>query len=352
VTGALPAARDLRTDALPRLSEATWDAMRAHELGWATFGEDAAVRELETRGAALAGKEAALLVPTGAMANLVALLSWTRPGDGLIADRAAHVVRAEHAGYAAVAGLALRALDGERGHPGAAQVAALLDDAPAGRPQPAGLVWLENTHGAAGGTVQPLEDIRAVCAEAQDRGLPVHLDGARSLNAAVALGVSLAALLEPVDSAMLSLNKGIGGPLGALLSGSEEFVVRAREQLVRLGGASVHLAGHWAAAALAGLDAAPAIAARDHAVARHLAARLAAIPEVELGPVETNILLVRTRAPRGAALIAALRERGIGAFPHSLDQIRFVVHRDVGEADADAVAAELAAIVTNPGATT
>ncbi len=319
---------DLRTDALPQPTEAMWAAMRAHAPGWATFGEDPAVRLLEERGAALCGRPAGLLVPTGGMANLVALLAWTRPGDGLLADRRAHVVRAEHAGYAAVAGLALRAIDGERGHPTPAQLAALLDDAPAGRPQPAGLVWLENTHGGCGGTVQGVEDVRAVCAIAHERGLPVHVDGARALNAAVALDVTLAELLAPVDSVMLNLNKGIGAPLGALLCGDERFIARARERLARVGGASVHLSGYWAAAALTALDDALERIARSHALARALAARL------QVAGVETNILLVRTPLS-----LAALRDRGVGAYPHRPGQVRLVTHAAITESDLEVVVA-------------
>jgi threonine aldolase len=282
---------------------------------------------LEARGAALCGKAAALFVPTGGMANLVAMLAWTSPGDGLIADRRAHVVRAEYAGYAAVAGLALRALDGARGHISAEQVAALLGDAPAGRPQPAGLVWLENTHGACGGTVQTVAEVAAVCAAAG--GVPVHMDGARALNAAVALGVELDVLVAPVDSVMLNLNKGIGAPAGALLCGDEAFVARARDRVGRVGGASVHLAGMWAAAALEALDDARARVARANALAGRLAASLA-----DVAPVETNILLVRT-----PLTIAQLREQGVGAYPHGADQVRLVTHAGIDEGDLPAVVA-------------
>jgi threonine aldolase len=319
---------DLRTDALGRPTEAMWAAMRTHEPGWATFGEDEAVRALEARGAALCGKAAALFVPTGGMANLVAMLAWTSPGDGLIADRRAHVVRAEYAGYAAVAGLALRALDGARGHISAEQVAALLGDAPAGRPQPAGLVWLENTHGACGGTVQTVAEVAAVCAAAG--GVPVHMDGARALNAAVALGVELDVLVAPVDSVMLNLNKGIGAPAGALLCGDEAFVARARDRLGRVGGASLHLAGLWAAAALEALDEAPARVAHASGVAGRLAAAL----PVEVSPVETNILLVRT-----AISVSQLRARGIGAYPHGADQVRLVTHAGIDDGDIPAIVA-------------
>lgn len=332
--------RDLRSDALTRPTEAMWRAMREHEPGWAPFGDDDAVAALEARAAEVTGMEAALLVPTGAMANLVALLVHTRPGEALVADEAAHVVRSEHAGYAAIAGLSLRPVRCPDGHLTAADVEAAVAHRPGGRPQRAGLVWLEQTHGAAGGTVQPAAELNAAGAAAAALGVPVHLDGARLPNAAVALGVAMADLAAAADSVTLNLNKGLGAPLGAVLCGSGVSVAAAREALGRVGGASVHQAGVWAAAGLLALE--PAAVARladDHAVARRLTAGLARLDGVGVRHAGTNIVLVDLVEPGSdaAPLADALRRQGVGAYAVGPRRLRFVTHRHVGPRDADAV---------------
>ncbi len=339
--------RDLRTDALTRPTEAMWAAMRACEPGWATFGEDPTVRALEERAAALSGKEAALLVPTGASANLLALMAHTCRGDGLIAERSHHVVRSEHASLAYVCGLLLRTLDGRGGHLDPVALEALLDERPAGREQPARLLWLESTHGAAGGIAVGPEEIDALAATARRRGLAVHVDGARALHTCAALGVSLAQLTRSADSLMLNLNKGLGAPAGAVLCASADTIAAAREGLGRLGLASLHQAGILAAAGLLALDEAHRLG-DDHATARLLADRLAAVHGVRVDPaqVETNIVLVEStgRTPAGPALVAALAEHGVGVYPHTDRCVRLVTHRHVTAADVDAVVAAFAAV--------
>jgi threonine aldolase len=343
----IPIARDLRSDALTQPTDAMWQAMRGHEPGWAPFGDDPAVIELEERGAALTGKEAALFVATGAAANLVALLTHARPGDLLVSDAAAHVVRAEYAGYAALGGLTLSAASSRHGHLEDRGVREALAPRPDGRTQRIGLVWFEVTHGAAGGTVQSVDQLHAAARAARDAGVPTHVDGARLANAAIAIGVPVATLAVAGDSVTFNLNKGLGAPMGAILCGDAAFVAAAREALGRIGGASIHQAGIWAAAALLAIE--PSTIDRladDHAVARRLAAGLAQIDGITVGRVDTNIVLADLSESYGDAhaLAAALRRAGCGAHVTGPTQLRFVTHRHVGQADADAVVEALAGI--------
>src|SRR4051794_5988572 len=229
-----------------------WDAMRAAELGWATYGEDANVNELERRGAELLGKDAAVLVPTCSMANLAALLAQTEPGDRVLVERDAHIVVNEGDWLAHVARL--------------------------GVGEPATVVCLENPHPRRGGTVLTADET----AELASRAPRSHLDGARLANAAVALGVPLAALAAPVDTVALSLNKGLCAPAGTLLAGTSETIAAARVHLKRLGGATMHKAGIFAAAGLIALDLIDRLA-EDHARAKELARLIgAAEPETNI----------------------------------------------------------------------
>jgi threonine aldolase len=285
---------DLRSDICAAPTDAMWDAMRTAELGWATYGEDDNVNELERRGAELLGKEAAVLVPTCSLANLAALLAQTDPGDRVRVDSDAHIVVNEGDWLTEVARLEVG--------------------------EPAAVVCIENTHTRRGGTVLTAQQTADLAS-----GAPrAHLDGARLANAAVALGVPLAELAAPVDTVAFSLNKGLCAPIGALLAGDAETIARARVHLKRLGGATVHKAGIYAAAGLLALDLVDRLA-EDHARAKELA-RLIGAPEPE-----TNIVYHPVDIER-------LRERGVLAM--ELDgRTRFVTHRLIDD-DAIAFAAE------------
>lgn len=337
--------RDLRSDALTLPTRAMWTAMRKCEPDWATFGEDRTVRYLEAMASDLVGKEAGLFVATGGMANLVGLLAQTRPGDTLIAEQTAHVVRSEGGGFDLIGGVELSSLPGDRGHFDA-QAAA---DALAGRSQlnNESLVWLENTHVAAGGTVQSVIGLESVCNSAHAAGARVHLDGARMFNAAAALGVRVAELVREVDSVMFNLNKGLSAPIGALLAGDEAFITSAREWLHRIGGGSLHQAGIWASAGVLALQTMVDRLPDDHLTARRLAELLGNVDGVQLAaPVQTNIVLVKPPPHlRTSDLVHELRLRGVGAYAPSADVIRFVTHRHVALCDLDLVAAELAEVV-------
>jgi threonine aldolase len=277
---------DLRSDLCAAPTDEMWEAMRSARLGWATLGEDESVNELERRGALLLGKEAAVLVPTCSLANLAAVLAQTERGGRVAIDDDAHIVVNEGDWLTETAGLRV---DG---------------DAP-------DLVCIENTHTRRGGTVLTAEETAALAARAPRS----HLDGARLANAAVALGVPLAELAAPVDTVSLSLNKGLCAPIGTLLAGDADTIARARVHLKRLGGATVHKAGLYAAAGLLALDLVDRLEA-DHRRARDLA-RLIGAPEPA-----TNIVL----APLGPDAVERLAARGVRALAFG-DRVRFVTHR-------------------------
>lgn len=287
---------DLRSDICAEPTEEMWAAMRAARLGWATYGEDENVNELERLGAELLGKEAAAFVPTCSLANLVALLALTRPGDRVAIEPDAHIAVNEGDWLTRVAGLRPVA-PGER----------------------ADVVCLENTHTRRGGTVLDPATTAALAAAAPR----VHLDGARLANAAVALGVPLAALAAPADTVALSLNKGLCAPFGTILAGDRATIAEARDHLKRLGGATWHKAGLVAAAGIVALTRMLPGLADDHRRARELAQLIGArVPE-------TNIVV----AELGPGALERLREQGVLAWTVDDRHVRFVTHRLITDDD-------------------
>ena len=239
---------DLRSDLCTVPTAEMWEAMRAAELGWATFGEDASVNELCARVAELLGKPAGLWVPTCGMANLVALLTFCERGDAVVLESSSHVLTSEAMGIVEIAGLEPRSLWAADGRMDPTDVDGLVAQSGAI------LLVLENTHTRAGGTVLSVEETEGLADAAKRHDCRVHIDGARLVNAAVALDVPLAALAEHANSVAFSLNKGLSAPMGTVLAGSEAVVDRARTMLHRLGGSTVHKAGIAAAAGLVALD--------------------------------------------------------------------------------------------------
>jgi threonine aldolase len=315
-----------------------WEAMAAAEIGWASLGEDANVIALERRGAELLGKEASVFVPTCTMANIAALLALTRRGDAVVLEASAHILVNEGDGIRALAGLEPLAVAGEAGRLDPAEVADAFDRGGAS------LLCLENTHTRAGGTVLGLEATRELAEVAHARGARVHLDGARLANAAVALGVTPAALAAPVDTVALSLNKGLCAPFGTVLAGPADLIEAARDELRRLGGGSVHKAGIAAAAGLVALDTMLERLADDH----RRAARLAGLLRergVALDPdrVETNILSVLPARPVEAVL-AQLAERGVLSVSLDGRRLRLVTHRLVGDREVEEAAYAIAEV--------
>jgi threonine aldolase len=328
---------DLRSDAVTQPTEAMWAAMRAAPPGWAPAGDDPAVLELETYAARLTGKAAALFTPTGTAANLIALMASVERGDQVILEESAHILWSEEWGLSAICGAHPRPLPSIDGCPAPEAVhAAISERRFSHRPRTA-LVCLENTHNVAGGVPFGAERLTAVADVAHHHGVPVHLDGARLLNAAVALGVEPAALAAPVDSLTLGVAKGLSAPYGGLLIGSIQLIRRARVALKRIGGHSVPNAGIFAAAALVALREGPAHLETDHRHARFLAEELAMLPglALDITRVRTNIVLARVVTPGPAApeLVARLARRGVRCV--SLDDaiLRFVTHRHIGVAE-------------------
>jgi threonine aldolase len=338
---------DLRSDLCTVPTEEMWEAMRAAELGWATVGEDGSVNELCERAAELLGQQDAVWVPTCGMANLVALLTFCEPGDAVVLESSSHVLTSEGMGIVDIARLEPRSLYAPDGRLAPGAVDELL--AETGAP----LLVLENTHTRAGGTVLSVEATRALVDVARRHDCRVHVDGARLVNAAVALGVPPAELAAGVDSVALSLNKGLSAPIGTVLAGSGTVVARARTMLHRLGGATVHRAGIAAAAALVALDGMVDRIADDHRRARELGSRLAATPGLLLDPetVETNIVLADVSGTGLTAeeLVALLAEAGVRVMERDAARVRLVTHRLVGDDDVENAARIVAEVVERHG---
>jgi threonine aldolase len=329
---------DLRSDTVTRPTPGMRAAIAAAVVGDEQMREDPTVNELQERVAELLGQERALFLPTATMANQIALKLHGRPGDVLVAEQHSHILIYEFGGPAVHAGLLSVGLPGEAGRITATQVRAATSTATDVVDQRAAVLVLENTHNLAGGRVWPLDELDAVVAAARAGGLAVHLDGARLLNAAVALGVPAATIGSRVDTVTLCLSKGLGCPLGAILAGPADLLEAAWRQKFLFGGA-MRQTGVIAAAGLYALDHHVERLSIDHERARRLAEGWHAegIP-VELDRVETNFVQIdtsRLELSRGEVL-AALREAGIALSPTYGDtHLRAVTHLDLDDADID-----------------
>jgi threonine aldolase len=322
---------DLRSDTVTRPSPEMRAAMAAAPVGDDQYGEDPTTNRLQEHLAVLLGKEAALWLPSGTMANQVALRVLTRPGDDVIVSRESHAVWHETGGSAANAGVQLTEI-GARGVFSAAEFVAAVKPRDHGIYPPTTLVEIENTHNRAGGVVFAQDEVERICAAARERGIARFLDGARIWNAAVATGLGAERLAAPFDMVAVSFSKGLGAPGGSLLAGSRELIARALRQRRMLGGA-MRQVGIFAAAALHGLEHHLAGLHDDHANARLLAERLAQSPRIvlDLGTVQTNIVVfaLAPGAPDAAALVAAARSRGVQVNALGPRTIRALTHRDV-----------------------
>ncbi len=323
---------DLRSDTVTQPSVEMRAAMAAAEVGDDVLERDPTLALLEERVAELLGMEAALWVPSGCMGNLIGLMLHLRRGDRFLAPAQAHVLGSELGTGAWLAGGMPEALawEGGPGRPTPVQVSRA-----AGSPGPyytlrTTLLCLENTHNFAGGTVTPQPEHRALVATAKTAKLAVHLDGARLWHAAAALDVPLSALTEGVDTVQVCLSKGLGAPMGSLLSGSKPAMAEARRLRKMLGG-GVRQGGVMGAAGLVALDYLPRLA-EDHAKTRRLAEGLRGFGIAAPMP-ETNILLVPV--PQAAVAVAALESVGVRTLPVG-SAIRFIPHRDLAMVDIEA----------------
>jgi threonine aldolase len=336
---AVNAPADFRSDTLTRPCPAMRAAMAAAEVGDDVFGEDPTVRALEEEGAAFLGKQAAVYVPSGTMANQVAIHVHCRSGDELICEERSHVFVYEGGSAARLSGTQVRTLRAEDGfpEPEAVRAAVRADDPHFPRSR---LLVVENSHNMAGGRVLDRARMDALCAAARALGLAVHVDGARLANAAVALGLPAAALCAGADSVSLCLSKGLGAPVGSLLAGTADFVAAARRARKAFGG-GMRQAGVIAAAGLVALRRGPDLLAEDHRRARELAAGLDALAGLRAARPDTNIVMVDLEAGEPADLVRYLGARGVAALAVGARRVRFVTHRDLDDA---AVATCLAAV--------
>jgi threonine aldolase len=308
-------------------------AMAAAEVGDDVYGEDPTVNLLERRAAEVFGREAALFVPTGTMGNQIAIRLHTQPGQEVIAESRAHILDWEMATTAVFSGCLVRAVCAERGILTWKHIEPQIRGRSTLRAA-TGLIEIENTANLAGGTVTPLTVLEEIWAGAKERKLPVHLDGARIFNAAAALGVDVRVLTRGFDTVMFCLSKGLGAPVGSMLTGSAELMERARIYRKALGG-GMRQAGILAAAGLIALERGLGRLHEDHANARLLAESLSRMEGVaiDVESVETNIVIFRLTGERSAAeLVARLKARGILASAFGPDAIRLVTHLDVDRA--------------------
>jgi len=338
---------DLRSDTVTRPSPAMRRAMAEAAVGDDQYGEDPSVNRLQERIAGLLGKAAALFVPSGTMANQIAVKVLTRPGDDVIVAAEAHLMWHEAGAAAANSGVQFT-VAGAGGRFTAAEFAAAVK--PKGHIvwPPTGLVAIENTHNLGGGIVFPQADAAAICAAARERGIASYLDGARLFNAGAACRRDLAELARPFDLVSVALSKGLGCPVGSVIAGGKAEIARAVTARRRFGGA-MRQAGILAAAGLYALDHNVARLAEDHANARLIALRLGSLDGVILdrATVETNIVIFRMAEgmPDAAAIAARANAAGVLLSALGPRTVRAVTHLDVSAEDCERAADRLAAII-------
>lgn len=337
---------DLRSDTVTKPTPAMMEALARAELGDDGRGDDPTVKTLEAMAADRMGKAAGLFVPSGTMSNQIAILAHSGRAGEVLGEATSHIFRSEMGGVALIAGLFHRALPGTRGAMDLDVLADVLK-APALAPHHLGtaLVCMETTHNAAGGAVLPLAHMARVKRTAGDKGVPVHVDGARIFNAAIALGVDVRTIATHADSVTFCLSKGLSAPVGSVLTGSAEFITRARGFRRMLGG-NMRQAGLLAACGIVALNQQVDSLHDDHDNARALARGLEAIDPRFCAEkdVETNIVMVRSSHGSAAQWVDWLAAYHVLAAPASRDVIRLVTHREISRADVDCAIAAFAAV--------
>ena len=325
------AAIDLRSDTVTKPSPEMRQAMFEAEVGDDVYGEDPTINRLERRAAEIFGREAALFVPSGTMGNQIAIKLHTHHGQEVICEERGHVFNYEMAMMAHFSGVVPRTVWAKDGILTWEHVKSKLKTK-SYHAAKTGLVSLEDTHNMAGGTITPVEVFDEVCDNTHAAGLPVHLDGARVFNAAVALGIPVAQLTAKADTVMFCLSKGLGAPVGSLLVGSAELIDRGRIYRKAVGG-GMRQAGILAAAGLIAMEHGPQKLKQDHANARFLAEGLAEIPGIKIDPgtVQTNILIcdISGTGMTSTELSRKLAELNVLANGVGPQLIRFVTHLDV-----------------------
>ncbi|UCC29843.1 MAG: low-specificity L-threonine aldolase [Phycisphaerales bacterium] len=326
---------DLRSDTVTRPSPGMRKAIAEAQVGDDVFGDDPTVNCLQEKVASLLGKEAAIYVPSGTMANQTAIRAQTQPGDEIIAHGDSHIYHYEAGAPAGLSGCSLRLLGGERGlfHPEDVRAAVRPLDCHFPR---SALVVVENTQNRGGGSIWPIDQIASIYEVAEEHGLRMHLDGARLMNACVATGHSPQEYTRYFDTVAICFSKGLGAPVGSAVTGSVEIIERVHRFRKMFGG-GMRQAGIIAAGALYALEHNVDRLAEDHANAGHLADALAETPGISIDPstVETNIVYFDIHEAIGTAqsLCDALYERGVWMLPLAPQRVRAVTHLDVSRED-------------------
>ncbi|PSR02640.1 MAG: low specificity L-threonine aldolase [Bacteroidetes bacterium SW_8_64_56] len=320
---------DLRSDTVTRPSQGMRQAMYEAEVGDDVYGEDPTVNRLQERVAAVLGKEAALFVPSGTMANQICLHVLTDPGDEVLLERGSHVFNYESGAAGLLSGIQLHPLDGDRGRLSPSQVDAAVRPAADVLPRTR-VVSVENTANKAGGVVYSPDRIQSIAEVARAHDLHLHLDGARLWNAAAALEVEEQALAAPADLVWVALSKGLGAPVGSVIAGPSPLIDTARRTRKQFGG-GMRQAGILAAAGLYAIEHHRPALDRDHEKAHRLAEGIAACPQFSVDPaeVDTNIVIFEGPADRAADIVEDLQEDGVLLTPFGPSTIRATTHRDV-----------------------
>jgi threonine aldolase len=332
-----PVSVDLRSDTVTRPTPAMRRAIAEAVVGDDVFGDDPTVKRLEQRVADLAGKEAALYVPSGTMGNQLAVNALTRPGDEVVLETESHIVLYEQGGLAANSGCLAHPVRGARGVVDPSVIDAAWRDAAADdHVARLSLLCLENTHNRHGGVIVPLAAMRSLAGAARARGMRVHLDGARLWNTSVATGVPVSDWAACADTLMMCFSKGLGAPVGSILAGPADVIRAARRTRKRWGG-GMRQVGLLAAGCLHALDHHVERLADDHARAKRLAAGFRAAPGVRVEEPDTNIVIATLEHPalEQAAMLAALAERGVRMVAFGAGRLRAIVHLDVDDAGID-----------------
>jgi len=329
---------DIRSDTVTKPTTEMREAMAEAAVGDDVYGEDPTVRELEELTAELMGKEDAVFVPTGSMSNQVAIRTHTEPGDLILTDHSAHLIRSEGGAAAALSGVTMKPLPGVDGVFTPADINNAIE--PLHRFNPITLsprmrlLCVENTHNAGGGTVWPLEQIHAVATAAHAHGLVTHLDGARLWHATAASGVSEGTYAEPFDTVNVCFSKGLGAPVGSALAGPTDLIARSRSFKQQFGG-GFRQAGILAAGALHALEHHRDDLVKDIKHARQLGAELEDLDglEVDLDRVQSNIVRFSVQIMSAGDFVHRCHEQGVHMLPSGPHGIRAVLHRDVDTED-------------------
>ncbi len=330
---------DLRSDTVTKPAEAMRAAMASAEVGDDVYGEDPTVNRLQDRAAEIFEREAALVVPSGCMANQIAIKVHTKPGDEVIIEDRSHIYLHEMGSASVISGVLLKPTRSEdrSGHLRWSEIEPALHIGHDYHGSATGLICLENSHNMAGGTVMTAEHCNDICDRAHSHNIPVHLDGARIFNAAVALDTTVGELTRGCDSVQFCLSKGLGAPVGSMLVGSREFINEARAWRKRLGG-GMRQAGILAAAGLIALEESPKRLREDHANARRLAEGLAEIDGISLDheSVVTNIVIFDVSATGRTPADICNNLRDLGVLALGWDSvIRMVTHNGISLDDVD-----------------